>query len=655
MSDILDNGLREQLAAALLGWGGGGQRTPRDTIDLDSDSASRETPKPEPGLGRLGYIRGLIDFADEEDRPIVDDIDADSVCEASDDGRSERHFHQAGYATENPVSQKALPPLPIETPLASPQPQMSCRLSRVPISHPCEVPELMPDKEDTSAMAASPPVSGPVTPSVAPDVFRPLTLFVTPELELGSIINPAFGLESDRPRKMSIKSADTGASDGLGIIQEEDDANTDSVSLLTPTEVSFGTSSGDGSGPTRVDKYGFLTADGRKHGRSVSSAGSGSSGEWRPSQSSARRSVNFLSRMRNGGRVEEECLEKRSLTPAQLSAPIHAQGASDDELPTPGGASPTSPSAQPNRVDASTAARFFKRMPWISDSSKTPEAVFGVELKESIRVAPMKIRISHKGRSTSYRTFPLAVHKCCEFIRRAGTSYPFRMGLVTQANLLAGGTDANIFACPGNAYNVASLKEIFSLAPSYGERFQFEGSDYSVHDAARLILVFLEELPRPLIPPSVVKSWILLARQEGAIEPPCPRVETGLDFWTEALNRLPTPNRNLTKHLLTLFAEVLLAATGRITEEDARQLASAVSRAMFHQDADVEAKGKDKNQKKKSPKRNVQPTLALAFLIKKRGEYAVSLGEAVANNASRRDSKFLPSTREILEWKGAAQ
>jgi hypothetical protein len=217
----------------------------------------------------------------------------------------------------------------------------------------------------------------------------------------------------------------------------------------------------------------------------------------------------------------------------------------------------------------------------------------------------------------------------------------------------AGGTDANIFASPGDAYNVASLKEIFSTAPSYGEHFQFEGSDYSVHDAARLILVFLEELPRPLIPPSVVKSWILLARQEGAIEPPCPRVETGLDFWTEALNRLPTPSRNLTKHLLTLFAEVLLAATGRIAEADARQLASAVSRAMFHQDADVEAKGKD--QKKKSAKRDVQPTLALAFLIKKRGEYAVSLGEAVAGNASRRDSKFLPSTREMLEWKGAAQ
>jgi len=214
-----------------------------------------------------------------------------------------------------------------------------------------------------------------------------------------------------------------------------------------------------------------------------------------------------------------------------------------------------------------------------------------------------------------------------------------------------GGTDAHIFSSPGDIYNVSSLKSIFSMPPTFGEHFQFEGSDYTVHDAARLILEFLEALPKPLISHSVVKSWILLARQEGAIEPPCPRVETGLDFWTEALNRLPTANRNLTKHLLTLFAEVLLAASGSISEADARQLASSVSRAMFHQD--VEFVGGD--QRKKPAKRNVQPTLALAFLIKKRGEYAISLGRS-ADGATKRDSKmFLPSTREMMEWKGVGQ
>lgn len=217
---------------------------------------------------------------------------------------------------------------------------------------------------------------------------------------------------------------------------------------------------------------------------------------------------------------------------------------------------------------------------------------------------------------------------------------------------------------------MASLKAIFSQPPTYGEQFRFEGTEYTVHDAAGLILLYLEELPKPLIPAPVVKSWILLARREGAIEPPLPRVETGLDFWTEALNRLPTANRNLAKHLLTLFAEVLIAATGDISEADARQLAASVSRAMFHQDLEAGVPGgqggeggggsghgdrrasRDVKRTAAAPRRNVQPTLALAFLIRKRGEYAVSLSQRAAGSGSKRESKFLPSTREMLEWKG---
>ena len=112
----------------------------------------------------------------------------------------------------------------------------------------------------------------------------------------------------------------------------------------------------------------------------------------------------------------------------------------------------------------------------------------------------------------------------------------------------------DVFLSPGDPANIAALKALFNQAPSYGLHFRFEDYDYTVHDAARLVLLFLEELPKPLIPASVFKSWILLGKQYGAIEPSCPRVETGLDFWTEALNRLSTPARNLTKLLLTLFA-----------------------------------------------------------------------------------------------------
>ncbi|KAL2163890.1 hypothetical protein VTH06DRAFT_3102 [Thermothelomyces fergusii] len=438
---------------------------------------------------------------------------------------------------------------------------------------------------------------------------------------------------------MSITSTQTAESEGLGTIQEEDgnsDQNTDGVSLLTPTEASYSNSNTEGG-----DGNLFLYADGN-YRRSVSSLGSGSSSEWRSSRGNTarRKSGSFFSRVRNGGnRTEEPCLERRSLTPMQLEIPPRAPDNHDDPSLAPVGA--MLPLSQTNtfRTEVSkTSKSFFHRMPWLGEPQpKKAEVVFGVDLKESIRVAPMKIRISHKGSTTSYRTFPLSVYKCCEFIRRAG------------------GTDPNIFSFSGNPYNVTNLQAIFNTPPSFGEQFQFEGTCYTVHDAARLILVYLESLPKPLISSSVVRSWIMLARQEGAIEPPCPRVETGLDFWTEALNRLPTANRNLTKHLLTVFAEVLLGARGDISDADARQLASAVSRAMFHHDADGmmgDSKGKDQI-KNKAVRRNVQATLALAFLIKKRGEYAMSLRKAAIEDASKRASQmFLPSTQEILEWKG---
>jgi hypothetical protein len=66
---------------------------------------------------------------------------------------------------------------------------------------------------------------------------------------------------------------------------------------------------------------------------------------------------------------------------------------------------------------------------------------------------------------------------------------------------------------------------------------------------------------------------------------------------------------------------------------------------MFHSDG--------ANEKTKA--KNVHPTLALAFLVKKRGEYATSLGTLEKSKSAGKRSEaslFLPSTKEIMEWKG---
>ncbi|VBB76580.1 Putative Rho-GTPase-activating protein [Podospora comata] len=694
MSDILDHGLGEQLAMALLTWGGEqdqeARRQPRTQPDhhneagADARSDSSFDSASDSGfltpLARHHvYFHKLMRFADDSTwsntalGPHRRDIDAnledgnyrDDNLDATDSDSTfttqpakstnicARYRQHRVETMENPPLppqnwDKELPPTPFDTTptSSSSHPQMSCRISTFPFSHPCDIPELILDPDEGHLHTEPSPLpSGPATPSVVNDIFQPLSQTASPDLEFGPFTplaleaDPQHSMEQQQQsRKMSIKTMVSDVSDGLGIIEEEDDVNTDGVSMLTPTEASFGGAAG---GESSIDRFG--RADSRAYQPQAwsisSSAGSIGSSEWRPSIKSSRKSVTLLSRMR--GRhsvVQEEPLEKRSLTPYELSAPAPRQDNDNcvDMPPPPTGSSlPTIHSR--TEITSTTNPRFFGRIPWLTSDSQPEKqgTVFGVDLNSSIKMAPMKIRVSHRGRGSSYRTYPLGVYKCCEFIRKEGNK--------------AG----KAFCSPGNAFNVAQLKEIFNTGPTYGENFQFEGTNYTVHDAARLILLYLEELPKPLITSSVVRCWVLLARQEGAIEPPCPRVETGLDFWTEALSRLPTASRNLVKHLLAIFAEVLLQTTGNVTEADSRHFASAVSRALFHQDTDasVVAGGAPTASKKKTNKRSVHPTLALAFLIKKRGEYSATLGKAT-NMGTKRDTQFLPTTKEIMQWKG---
>lgn len=442
MTNLMDDGSREQLAAALLGWNGErGRRSPRDTL-VDDDSG-RDTPKAEPRLGSQGYIRGLMQYADDEHTTSTDDdIDADSVVDTIDslDSRSETSRRRPSMReTTAPAPHKPLLPLPVEAPLASPPLAMSCRISRFPFSHLCDMPELMPDQDDMFAAESTPTVSGPATPSIAPDIFRTLAQDTSPDLELGPFPPTASEREfHDRMHNMSIKSAHSEASGSneLRMIREEiDDLNEDGVSMMTPTERSFGDSNWEGgsysAGSERAGQQGCRAVGGLPHAPSVSSLGSAGSGssEWRPSHDASvgQKSGGLFSRIRNGARHpgEGECIDHRSLTPVQLSIPSRAPGHTGDDLVTPVGPSP-SPSLRTRnrRAEGTTASRFFHRMPWLSDSqAKRPESVFGSDLKESIRIAPIRSRISHKGQGTSFRTFPLSVYKCCEFIRRAGMSF----------------------------------------------------------------------------------------------------------------------------------------------------------------------------------------------------------------------------------------
>ncbi|KAM7216797.1 Rho GTPase activation protein [Rhypophila decipiens] len=598
-----------------------------------------------PGLGlRNGYMTALIDFAEGEVRGLVDDdVDADSD-DASDTFNSHRHHHDKGNKRNSKMMHMPTEARGVVIGMSVPgtttgagtvlvpaygEAQFSSRITQIPY----DLPELLPDKETTSTATS---LTSPPTPILVDDIFRPLSSL--------SILDLKLNLSSSPPNQSAAGGTASGPSPAPTISK-----TADSGKHASSRRFSF-----EGSDQIDVTKARHTLAHAPSASRSLASAYGAPSLRTRTAGSSDEPQTSQVwgafSRLRNSVRssrlmtADEDFggfIERRSLTPHTLVAPTttyHHNESTIFEKPLPhrpstsssiGGVTDTvtiSSSSQstrdPGRGSLESGWRFGRR--------RKPKAMgdpFGVDLLKSIEIAPARIRISHNGRSNSHRKFPLSIHKCCEFIKDSGTK------------------DPSLFSSPGNAFHLDALRRIFTTAPDYGENFTFDGTDYTIHDAARIILIYLTELPKPLVPRSVLKSWILLARQHGAIEPPCPmRIETGLDFWTEALNRLPLVNRNLVKNLLGLFAQILTKRTAEgeieVGDANARQMASAVARAMFHTD--------DVNRTSKTA---VHPTLALAFMIKKRGEYIGVLEKEKAKSKRRDSNMFLPTTEEILQWK----
>lgn len=543
--------------------------------------------------------------------------------------------------------------------ISLPSPSFSHRLSRIPYHH-HDVPELFTSRDDMS-VTASPSTPAPITPTCNgfqfDDIFHPLS---TPyRSRLGSATSSC-GQRTPSLRPVSTMSNFFPDADAVSITHGPSLGTADTVSSLSSFETPEVQPSRAHMRSISIGRP-MLVMDGSPGKQSLSSTTSGPLEEKsRNIKNTSRRMGGLLARIWPGSSSEKRNApadHKRSLTPHKLEQPQ----LDNVSLPSaePFGPSSLSSSASRSEYGMAPASQSLSVQTRGSSAGKDGGSAFGVDLKESIRIAPSKIRISHRGKSTSHRLFPLSVYKCCEFIRNSGC------------------TDPSLFASTGNSHNVAYLKYVFNTGPSYGDDFDFdslgpEGDPYTPYDAARLILIYLRELPKPLVSQSVLRSWIMLARQEGAIEPAAPKLEDmGFDFWTEALNRLSLHNRNLVKHLLDLFADMLLrsGATanmlaeaqgdrkgkaavmgqkwqgghGVVHEVDARRLASELSSSMFHTD-----------NMKLGKKAAAHPTLALAFLIKKRGDYVARIGKAaMAPGHSRRASElFLPSTREIMEWKG---
>ncbi|TRX87834.1 hypothetical protein FHL15_011274 [Xylaria flabelliformis] len=233
----------------------------------------------------------------------------------------------------------------------------------------------------------------------------------------------------------------------------------------------------------------------------------------------------------------------------------------------------------------------IKKLPlWNIEKSEEvagPEskAVFGVSLQKSMQVAKGVSKTHHgDDGGSSRRDFPLCMQKCCFFIKNEGVTAP------------------EIFSEPGDIFRVAKLKEIFSVGPTYGQDVNF--TNYTVYDAADLIMLYLSQLPRPLIPESLAKRWISLSRQATLSGSHATRLDQCIDFWEEALSGLRGPSRSLFKLLLNLWADVAMAEEQN--DMTAERLADAVLKPLIHVS---------------SGQYRTDYMLSLAFLIRKRAEY----------------------------------
>ncbi|KAI0132792.1 Rho GTPase activation protein [Xylariales sp. AK1849] len=247
----------------------------------------------------------------------------------------------------------------------------------------------------------------------------------------------------------------------------------------------------------------------------------------------------------------------------------------------------------------------IKRLPLWSTELEEPEGpaspgsntIFGVSLSKSMQAAKSSAKTHHSGSGSSRREFPLCIHKSCSFLQTEGIEAP------------------DVFAEPGDGYRVQKLKDTFSQAPKYGEDINWD--NYGVYDAADIILLFLSQLPRPLISESIAKRWISLSRQATLSGSHGTRLDQCIDFWEEALGGLRGPSRSLFKLLLNLWSSIADAAEKN--DMTAERLAAVVLKPLMHTSSD---------------KYSTDFMLAVAFLIRRRSEYTMMLNEGRPSRAA---------------------
>lgn len=251
-----------------------------------------------------------------------------------------------------------------------------------------------------------------------------------------------------------------------------------------------------------------------------------------------------------------------------------------------------------------------------------PDDIFGVSLKKSMQMASATVRTHHDGsKGSSRREFPRCVLMCVSFIKdNGGVRAPHIFGgeqlLLSHSPNPDGDNNNNGSSNNTLMQRVAALREGFRTAPHYGDG-NIDWSRHDVYDAAELIVLFLQQLPRPLVAEAVAKRWIVMSKQATLPGSMGLRLDSCIDFWDEALLGVRGAARSLLKLLLNLWGDVADAAGDN--DMTAERLAARLLNPLMHLPAG---------------KYTTDFMLGLAFLIRKRSEYAVMLREGRKSHAA---------------------
>ena len=199
-------------------------------------------------------------------------------------------------------------------------------------------------------------------------------------------------------------------------------------------------------------------------------------------------------------------------------------------------------------------------------------AVLGVSLSEVIKYSNVAIHFHDADYgSFVYGYIPVYLAKIGNFLKEKGTlghpSPGHEFSPVIEPfldDILIGLSVENLFCISGSPLRLQNLQDSFNRYPRFGDDLDWNG--YTVHDAASILLRFLNRLPEPVIPLERYEAFQNPLKQDfldwkWTTEPPeglaWPPKETSItQEYKRQISLLPGASRQVLLYLLDLFAVI---------------------------------------------------------------------------------------------------